>query len=165
MGTAWGRRVRSETHLRRPRVDWGPKVVGSNPTAPIDWEPRKWRALRFLMSLARKRAGGCGTARGTRSGRVITTTLSSDAFTCDGAGRPTAAADTLTHLAMLLVDDESNPATWDEHVSDEEYSAAPASRDRRSRASLERRTRGRRAPAIPRLSERHDQPDGYLTIR
>jgi quercetin dioxygenase-like cupin family protein len=33
----------------------------------------------------------------------------------------------MTHLAMLEVDDEGNPATWGEHVTDEEYNAAPAS--------------------------------------
>jgi quercetin dioxygenase-like cupin family protein len=33
----------------------------------------------------------------------------------------------MTHLAMLDVDDDGNPATWGEHVSDEEYSAVPAS--------------------------------------
>ncbi len=27
----------------------------------------------------------------------------------------------MTHLAMLEVDDESNSATWAEHVTDEEY--------------------------------------------
>ena len=32
----------------------------------------------------------------------------------------------MTHLAMLEVDDEGNPATWGDHVSDEEYGAAPA---------------------------------------
>ena len=31
----------------------------------------------------------------------------------------------MTHLAMLEVDDEGNPATWNEHVTDEEYAAAP----------------------------------------
>ncbi len=31
----------------------------------------------------------------------------------------------MTHLAMLEVDDEGNAATWGEHVSDEEYGAAP----------------------------------------
>jgi quercetin dioxygenase-like cupin family protein len=31
----------------------------------------------------------------------------------------------MTHLAMLEVDDEGNPATWGDHVTDEEYSAAP----------------------------------------
>ena len=31
----------------------------------------------------------------------------------------------MTHLAMLEVDDEGNPATWGDHVSDEEYEAAP----------------------------------------
>ena len=31
----------------------------------------------------------------------------------------------ITHLAMLEVDDEGNPATWNEHVTDEEYAAAP----------------------------------------
>jgi quercetin dioxygenase-like cupin family protein len=33
----------------------------------------------------------------------------------------------MTHLAMLEVDDEGNSATWCEHVTDEEYNAAPAS--------------------------------------
>jgi quercetin dioxygenase-like cupin family protein len=33
----------------------------------------------------------------------------------------------MTHLAMLEVDGEGNSATWGEHVSDEEYNAAPAS--------------------------------------
>jgi quercetin dioxygenase-like cupin family protein len=32
----------------------------------------------------------------------------------------------MTHLAMLQVDDEGNPATWGEHVTDEEYAAAPS---------------------------------------
>ena len=32
----------------------------------------------------------------------------------------------MTHLAMLDVDDEGNNATWGEHVTDEEYAAAPA---------------------------------------
>ena len=31
----------------------------------------------------------------------------------------------MTHLAMLEVDDEGNNATWGDHVSDEEYGAAP----------------------------------------
>ena len=33
----------------------------------------------------------------------------------------------MTHLALLDVDDEGNSASWGEHVSDEEYSAAPVS--------------------------------------
>lgn len=32
----------------------------------------------------------------------------------------------MTHLAMLEVDDEGTGATWGDHVSDEEYEAAPA---------------------------------------
>jgi quercetin dioxygenase-like cupin family protein len=32
----------------------------------------------------------------------------------------------MTHLALLDVDDEGNNATWGEHVTDEEYGAAPA---------------------------------------
>jgi quercetin dioxygenase-like cupin family protein len=32
----------------------------------------------------------------------------------------------MTHVSMLEVDDEGKPATWGEHVSDEEYGAAPA---------------------------------------
>jgi len=31
----------------------------------------------------------------------------------------------MTHLALLQVDDDGNSATWGEHVSDEEYGAAP----------------------------------------
>jgi hypothetical protein len=31
----------------------------------------------------------------------------------------------MTHLAMLEVDDEGKPAPWGEHVTDEEYQAAP----------------------------------------
>jgi quercetin dioxygenase-like cupin family protein len=31
----------------------------------------------------------------------------------------------MTHLAMLEVDDEGNPAIWGDHVTDEEYAAAP----------------------------------------
>jgi len=31
----------------------------------------------------------------------------------------------MTHLAMLEVDDDGNPAAWGDHVSDEEYGAAP----------------------------------------
>ena len=31
----------------------------------------------------------------------------------------------MTHIAMLEVDDEGNPATWGDHVTDEEYAAAP----------------------------------------
>lgn len=33
----------------------------------------------------------------------------------------------MTHLAMQEVDDDGGPATWGEHVSDEEYGAAPTS--------------------------------------
>jgi hypothetical protein len=32
----------------------------------------------------------------------------------------------MTHIAMQEVDDQGSPVTWDEHVSDEEYGAAPA---------------------------------------
>jgi quercetin dioxygenase-like cupin family protein len=32
----------------------------------------------------------------------------------------------MTHLAMQEVDDSGSPVTWGEHVSDEQYSAAPA---------------------------------------
>ena len=32
----------------------------------------------------------------------------------------------MTHLAIVQTDDEGIPATWGEHVSDEEYGAAPA---------------------------------------
>jgi hypothetical protein len=31
----------------------------------------------------------------------------------------------MTHLAMVEVDNEGNAATWGEHVSEEEYGAAP----------------------------------------
>ena len=31
----------------------------------------------------------------------------------------------MTHLALVEVDDEGNSATWGEHVTDEEYGAAP----------------------------------------
>ena len=31
----------------------------------------------------------------------------------------------MTHLAMFEVDDDGNSATWGEHVTDEEYAAAP----------------------------------------
>jgi quercetin dioxygenase-like cupin family protein len=31
----------------------------------------------------------------------------------------------MTHLAMLDVDDDGTPATWGDHVTDEEYGAAP----------------------------------------
>jgi quercetin dioxygenase-like cupin family protein len=33
----------------------------------------------------------------------------------------------MTHLAMLVVDDDGNAATWGDHVTDEEYAAAPTS--------------------------------------
>jgi quercetin dioxygenase-like cupin family protein len=32
----------------------------------------------------------------------------------------------MTHLAMLDVDDDGNPANWGDHVTDEEYDAAAA---------------------------------------
>jgi quercetin dioxygenase-like cupin family protein len=32
----------------------------------------------------------------------------------------------MAHLAMVQVDDEGHPATWGDHVSDDEYGAAPA---------------------------------------
>jgi quercetin dioxygenase-like cupin family protein len=32
----------------------------------------------------------------------------------------------MAHLAMVQVDDEGNAATWGEHVTDDEYAAAPA---------------------------------------
>jgi hypothetical protein len=31
----------------------------------------------------------------------------------------------MTHLAMVEVDDEGSPATWNEHVTDDEYATAP----------------------------------------
>ena len=31
----------------------------------------------------------------------------------------------MTHIALLEVDEEGNPATWGDHVTDEEYGAAP----------------------------------------
>jgi len=31
----------------------------------------------------------------------------------------------MTHLALLVVGEDGNPATWLEHVTDEEYGAAP----------------------------------------
>jgi hypothetical protein len=31
----------------------------------------------------------------------------------------------MTHLAMLEVDERGNAAVWGEHVSDDEYGAAP----------------------------------------
>jgi quercetin dioxygenase-like cupin family protein len=31
----------------------------------------------------------------------------------------------MTHLAMVEVDDEGSPATWNEHVTEDEYAAAP----------------------------------------
>jgi hypothetical protein len=31
----------------------------------------------------------------------------------------------MTHFAMLEVDDEGNSATWDDHVTAEEYNARP----------------------------------------
>ena len=31
----------------------------------------------------------------------------------------------MTHIAILEVDDDGNPATWGDHVTDEEYGAAP----------------------------------------
>ncbi len=31
----------------------------------------------------------------------------------------------MTHLAMQLVDEQGSAVTWGEHVSDEEYGAAP----------------------------------------
>jgi quercetin dioxygenase-like cupin family protein len=35
----------------------------------------------------------------------------------------------MTHLAMLEDDDEGTPATWGDHVTDEEYGAAPPIED------------------------------------
>jgi quercetin dioxygenase-like cupin family protein len=32
----------------------------------------------------------------------------------------------MTHIAMVEVDEEGKPATWGDHVSDDEYGAAPA---------------------------------------
>jgi quercetin dioxygenase-like cupin family protein len=32
----------------------------------------------------------------------------------------------MTHLAMLVVDAEGNTAIWADHVTDEEYGAAPS---------------------------------------
>jgi quercetin dioxygenase-like cupin family protein len=32
----------------------------------------------------------------------------------------------MTHIAMLEVDDDGNPATWGDHVTEDEYDAAPA---------------------------------------
>ena len=35
----------------------------------------------------------------------------------------------MAHLALVQVDDEGKPATWGDHVTDEEYAAAPAIAD------------------------------------
>ena len=35
----------------------------------------------------------------------------------------------MTHLAMQEVDDDGRPATWGDHVTDEEYAAAPLTGD------------------------------------
>jgi quercetin dioxygenase-like cupin family protein len=32
----------------------------------------------------------------------------------------------MTHIAMLQVDDDGQPAVWGDHVSDDEYAAAPS---------------------------------------
>ena len=32
----------------------------------------------------------------------------------------------MTHVAMLEVDDAGSPATWGDHVTDEEYASAPS---------------------------------------
>ena len=32
----------------------------------------------------------------------------------------------MTHLALQQADDEGNVASWGDHVTDEEYAAAPA---------------------------------------
>ena len=32
----------------------------------------------------------------------------------------------MTHIAMLEVGDDGAPATWGDHVTDEEYGAAPS---------------------------------------
>jgi hypothetical protein len=32
----------------------------------------------------------------------------------------------MTHMAMLEADDQGSAVTWGEHVTDEEYNAAPA---------------------------------------
>jgi hypothetical protein len=32
----------------------------------------------------------------------------------------------MTHIAMQEVDDQGSPASWGEHVTDDEYRAAPA---------------------------------------
>src|SRR5713101_6961107 len=32
----------------------------------------------------------------------------------------------MTHIAMVQVDEEGNPATWGDHVSDEDYASAPS---------------------------------------
>jgi quercetin dioxygenase-like cupin family protein len=37
-----------------------------------------------------------------------------------------AATRLMTHIAMVHVDDEGNAATWGDHVTDEEYGAAPS---------------------------------------
>jgi hypothetical protein len=60
----------------------------------------------------------------------------------------------MTHIAMLDVDDAGNPATWGEHVTDEEYAAALDRRLRRRGAGLEP------APA----PARHCEPKSDLSV-
>jgi hypothetical protein len=53
----------------------------------------------------------------------------------------------MTHLAMLKVDDEGNGATWGDHVTAEEYNAAPRNSERLgkpARAASARDARNRR---------------------
>ena len=43
----------------------------------------------------------------------------------------------MTHIAMLDVDEEGSPATWGDHVSDEEYAGADELRVARDGGELE----------------------------
>ena len=85
----------------------------------------------------RASASASAAAARSRSSAPATASSSSPARSTGTAPRRTRF---MTHIAMLEVDDDGNPATWGDHVSDEEYCGGASDRPVRSHESCAPRT-------------------------
>ena len=76
---------------------------------------------------------GIETAAGRSRSRSFAreTACSSSPARTTGTAAPTRF---MTHLAMIEVDDDGNPARWGDYVTDEEYGPAPPVRPRARRS-------------------------------
>jgi hypothetical protein len=86
-----------------------PEVAGSNPA------PATGKAL-LTQGFSRS---------GQDAFRKLCPTLARAYGATQRFARKSAPTRFMAHIAMLEVDDEGNPASWGEHVTDDEYATAP----------------------------------------